>query len=59
MENSIGVFDLAIVDLDRAIERDPEKTAAYIDRGIACYNNGDLDWANADYTRGNRFIFSR
>jgi len=43
-------LDLAITDFDRAIELDPADALAYINRGFAYAEIGDLDRAIADYT---------
>ncbi len=46
-----GPRQAELEDLNRAIERDPEDTEAYFNRGVILYSLGNLEAALADLTR--------
>ncbi len=50
----VGDLALALVDLDLAIEIDPNFSDAYIDRAIVFHRMGDLKRAFADVTQAKR-----
>jgi len=50
----IGDLALALVDLDLAVELDPNSSDAYIDRAIVFHRMGDLKRAFADITEAKR-----
>jgi hypothetical protein len=49
-----GDLDGAIADFDRAIQRDPQFSAAYIDRGIVLYRKQRFEQAYADIAHAKR-----
>lgn len=49
-----GDLTMAVADFDQAIQRDPNFTAAYIDRGIALYRMRKFDRAFADVAQAMR-----
>jgi tetratricopeptide (TPR) repeat protein len=46
-----GKYEEAIIELNKAIELDPEYAAAYYDRGIAYDKGGEVAKARVDYEK--------
>ena len=49
--NKVGNYQQAIVYLDKVIEQNPKSGAAYNERGISDFNNGDFESATADFNQ--------